>query len=411
MRADFQPDLGPQGAAAGSRPPGRAGGSAIRAGVLGVVALGLVLAAFSWFTRPKGADHAKGAAGAPVRVDVVASRDMAVIERSVGAVMAETFVQVLPQVTGRLERQAFREGQFVRRGELLFEIDPRPYAAAVAQARGVYDKDLAQLKNAQADLQRFQTLYQQNSTSKQSLDTAAANAAVLAAAAASDKAALQAAQLNLDYTKIRSPIDGKTGPVLVQPGNIASPSSSTALVTIAQVRPVKVSFTLPQTDLPRIQARQRTGRLLARLEVPGAGGGGYTAPVDFVANSVNAQSGTIELRATFRNDDLALVPGQLVQLVVELGDLPGALVVPRNAVNDSPAGPYVYVVEQNKAVLKPVNVQFDDGTDDAVTGDLHPGQVVITEGQLRVDAGGKVHVLGRSVPPPKLASDKIHPAR
>jgi multidrug efflux system membrane fusion protein len=411
MRADFQQDPGPNGAAV-SAPPARAPRSAVRAGVMGVTALALVLAAFSWFTRPKGADHAKaGSAGAPVRVGVATRRDMAVVERSVGSVMAQTFVQVLPQVTGKLERQDFHEGQFVRRGELLFEIDPRPYAAAAAQARGVYDKDLAQLKNAQADLQRFESLYQQNSTSKQSRDTAAANAEVMAATAASDKAALEAALLNLDYTKIRSPIDGKTGPVLVQPGNIANASSSTALVTIAQVRPVKVSFTLPQSDLPRIQARQRTGKLLARLEVPGAGGGAYTAPVDFVANSVNAQSGTIELRATFRNEDLALVPGQLVQVVVELGDLSDAIVVPRDAVNDSPTGPYVYAVERNKAVMKSVSVLFDDGADDAVSGDLHPGDVVITEGQLRVDEGGKVHVLGPSTPAPKLASDRIHPAR
>jgi multidrug efflux system membrane fusion protein len=410
MRADFQQDPGPNGAAV-SAPRARAPRPGLRAGVMGVAALALVLGAFSWFTRPKEADHAKASAGPPVRVGVAARRDMAVVERSVGSVMAQTFVQVLPQVTGKLERQAFREGQFVRRGELLFEIDPRPYAAAVAQARGVYDKDLAQLKNAQADLQRFESLYQQNSTSKQSRDTAAANAAVMAATAASDKAALEAARLNLGYTKIRSPIDGKTGPVLVQPGNIANASSSTALVTIAQVRPVKVSFTLPQSDLPRIQARQRTGKLLVRLEVPGLGGGGYTAPVDFVANSVNAQSGTIELRATFRNEDLALVPGQLVQAVVELGDLSDAIVVPRNAVNDSPTGPYVYVVERNKAVMRPVTVRFDDGADDAVTGDLHPGDVVITEGQLRVDPGGKVHVLGPSMPAPKLASDRIHPAR
>jgi len=378
---------------------------------MGLVALGLVLAGFSWFTRPKDGDHAKPGGGAPVRIGVVERRGVAVTERSVGSVVAETFVQVLPQVTGKLERQDFREGQFVRRGELLFQIDPRPYAAAVAQARGVYDKDLAQLKNAQLDLQRFESLFQQNSTSKQSRDTAAANAEVMAATAASDKAALEAALLNLEYTKIRSPIDGKTGPVLIQPGNIANASSSTALVTIAQVRPVKVSFTLPQNDLPRLQARQRTGKLLARLEIPGAGGGAYTAPVDFVANSVNAQSGTIELRATFRNEDLALVPGQLVQVVVELGDLPDAIVAPRNAVNDSPTGPYVYVVERNKAVMKPVTVLFDDGADDAVTGDLHPGDVVITEGQLRVDPGGKVHVLGRSVPAPKLASDRIHPAQ
>ena len=331
--------------------------------------------------------------------------------------MAETFVQVFPLVTGELKRQAFHEGQFVNKGDLLFEIDPEPYQAAVAQARGTYEKDLALLQNARVDQQRFETLYKQDSTSQQSRDTAAANANVLAATVAADKAALDTALLNLGYTKIRSPITGKTGAVLVQPGNIINTLNQTALVTIAQVRPVKVSFTLQQSDLPRIQERQRAGKLLARLETaegvapatmaasPVAG-----AKVDFVGNSVNAQSGTIELRATFKNDDLALVPGQLVQVVVELGDLPNALVVPRNAVNDSPAGPFVYVVEQNKAVVKPVTVLFDDGSNDAVSGELHVGDTVVTEGQLRVDASSPVQVLGKTVAAPKMASDKIHPA-
>jgi multidrug efflux system membrane fusion protein len=390
--------------------------------VIGAIALALVLGAFSWFVRPKSADHAKPSAGAPVRVGMVGRRDMAVIERSVGSVVAETFIQVFPQVTGQIRRQGFQEGQFVKKGDLLFEIDPDPYQAAADQARGIYEKDLALLKNARRDQQRYETLFEQDSTSQQQRDSAVANTNVLAATVASDRGALAAALLNLKYTKIRSPIDGKTGPVLIQPGNVvqsggvvqsASMNTSTtaALVTIAQVRPIKVSFPLPQTDLPRIQARQRTGKLLARLEVQGAGGRSYTAPVDFVGNSVNALSGTIELRATFENNDLALVPGELVQVVVVLGEVPDALVLPRNAVNDSPTGPYVYVVEKNKAVVRQVAVLFDDGADAAVTGDLRPGDVVITEGQLRVDAGGKVHILGRSVPPPALASDRIHPAR
>jgi len=407
----------------GSLPPARTRRSTARAALIGVVALVPVLGAFSWFMRPKSADHGKPSAGAPVRVGVVGRRDMAVIERSVGSVVAETFVQVFPLVTGEITRQVFREGQFVKKGDLLFEIDPDPYQAAADQARGTYEKDLASLKNAQHDQQRYETLYKQDSTSQQQRDTAVANTNILAATVASDKGALEAALLNLKYTKIRSPIDGKTGPVLIQPGNIVqsggvvqsasvvNTSATAPLVTIAQVRPIKVSFPLPQNDLPRIQARQRTGKLLVRLEVQGAGGGSYTAPVDFVGNSVNAQSGTIELRASFKNDDLALVPGQLVQVVVVLGELADALVLPRNAVNDSPTGPYVYVVEKNQAIVRQVTVLFDDGADTAVTGDLRPGDVVITEGQLRVDAGGKVHVLGRSVPPPELASDRIHPAR
>ncbi|MBV8503960.1 MAG: efflux RND transporter periplasmic adaptor subunit [Paucibacter sp.] len=379
--------------------------------VLGGSALIAALWAIGRFTDPPKTAHAKTSQGAPVRVGTVSRRDMALIERSAGTVMAETFVQVTPLVTGELKRQFFREGQFVKCGELLFEIDPAPYQAAVDQARSTYLKDVALLKNAQLDQRRFESLYSKDATSQQSRDTAVASTNVLAATAESDKAALDAALLNLGYTKIRSPIDGKTGAVLIQPGNVVSASNTTTLVTIAQVEPVKVSFSLPQGDLPQIQASQQGTRLIARLDdAPTLGSNASSAPIDFVGNGVNAQSGTIELRATFKNTDHRLVPGQLVPVVVELGRLPGALVLPRNAVNDSPAGPYVYVVQQGKAVQKPVTVRFDDGTDVAVTGELNPGDVVVTEGQLRVEAGGAVQVLGPSTPPPRMASDKIHPA-
>lgn len=382
-----------------------------RGRLIGIAALVLSLGSLAYFTRPRAADGGRQANRAPVRTGTVSRRNMAVIERSTGSVIAGTFVQVLPLVTGELKRQDFHEGQFVNKGDVLFEIDPAPYEAAVAQARGIYQKDVALLDNALADRKRLDILYKQNAISQQVRDTAVATYRVLTATVASDKAALDTALLNLGHTKIRSPIGGKTGPVLVQPGNIANTSSQTPLVTIAQLRPVKVSFTLQQGDLPRIQAQQRAGKLMARLELPGTAGVSYVAPVDFVSNGVNAQSGTIELRATFKNDDLALVPGELVQVVVELGELQNALVLPRNAVNDSPSGPFVYVIEQDRAVVKPVAVLFDDGANAAVTGELHPSDMVVTEGQLRVDAGGPVQVLGQSTSPPKMASDKIHPVR
>ena len=398
-----------EGAGEGLLP--QAARSALRPALLGGAALIVVLTVFVQLTQPKHAGKAKASA-APVRVGVVTRRDMTVIERSTGAVVAQAYVQVFPLVTGAITQQHFKEGQFVKKGDTLFQIDPDPYRAAVAQARGTYEKDEASLQNAQRDQQRYETLYKQDSTSQQLRDTAVANTKVLVATVAADKAAINAAVLNLKYTTIRSPINGKTGPVLINPGNIVySSSTPTALVTIAQVQPVKVSFPLPQDDLPRIQARQLAGKLAVRLETPGAGGKTYTAPVDFVSNAVNAQSGTIELRATFKNEDLALVPGQLVRVVVELGDLPQSIVVPRDAVDDGPSGPYVYAVERGKASVKQVTVLFDDGANAAVTGDLRPGQMVVTEGQLRVDAGASVHVLGLSEPPPKLASDKVHPAR
>jgi multidrug efflux system membrane fusion protein len=223
---------------------------------------------------------------------------------------------------------------------------------------------------------------------------------------AADKAAVDLAALNLDYTQIRSPVDGKTGPLLVQPGNMVSATGLAPLVTIQQVRPVKVSLTLPQSDLDRIQARQNGKGLQAVIENrTGADGQPLSAPIIFTSNAVSGTSGTIELRADFANDDLSLVPGALVDATVQLDDIPDALVVPRDAVNDGPDGTYVYVVEGGKAVVHPVKVLFDDGKNIAVSGNLKPGDPVIIEGQLRVDPGAPVRVTGGEDGPQSGPSD------
>jgi multidrug efflux system membrane fusion protein len=323
---------------------------------------------------------------------------MAVVERSLGSVVANTLVQLSARVQGTMMSAHFKEGQFVKKGDLLFQIDPRPFQAALAQAEAIWRRDQAQLTNALRDKKRYADLRQQGAISAQQSDTSDTNADVISATVAADKAALDMARLNLDYSQIRSPVDGKTGPILLQPGNmISSSNGATApLVTIAEVRPIKVSFTLPQSELPRIQARQQTQPLRAILDARDRAGQVLSAPVDFTSNIVSNQSGTIELRATFANADLSLVPGQLVNVTVELGDIPHALVVPRDAVNDGPNGSFVFVVKNGKAVQTPVEVLTDDGTDAAVAGaGVAAGDTVVVEGQLRVTSGGDVRVLGR----------------
>jgi multidrug efflux system membrane fusion protein len=364
--------------------------------VVGVVALALVLGGYWYFSRT-GDDAGSRAGGnaAPVRAMRVTRRDMAVVEHTLGTVVANTTVQVTVRVQGVIEAAPFKEGQFVRKGDLLFQIDPRPFQAALAQASAILAKDQAQLLNANRDKARYASLAQQGAISDQQRATSATNADVLTATVAADKAAVDMAALNLDYTHVRSPVDGKTGPLLVQPGNMVSSSGTVPLVTIAQVTPVKVSFSLPQSDLDRIQARQKGEGLVASLDNrKSPSGEPLAAPVDFTSNAVSGQSGTIELRANFANQDLALVPGQLVDVTVQLDTIPHALVVPRDAINDGPDGPYVYAVEKNKAVAHPVKILFDDTKNVAVSGDLKPGQQVITEGQLRVNDNGPVRVIG-----------------
>ena len=332
-------------------------------------------------------------AAAPVRVAKIVRRDMPVVEHALGTVVPNTLVQVTARVQGVLDVATFKEGQFVKQGDLLFRIDPRAFEAALDQSRGVLRRDEALLKNAIRDKQRYRNLYDQGASSDQLLDTSATTADSLAATVAIDRAAVKIAQLNVGYTQIRSPVDGKTGPLLVQPGNMVAANNTTPLVTIAQVQPVKVSFNLPQSDLGLIQSRQHAQRLTVALDVQDTRGKPLTAPVDFVSNAVSNQSGTIELRATFDNADLSLVPGQLVNVTVELNDLHNALVVPRNAINDGPDGPYIYVVADGKAVEHTIKLLFDDTKNAAIESNVKPGVQVIIEGQLRVEPGGAVRIM------------------
>ncbi|MBX7201103.1 MAG: efflux RND transporter periplasmic adaptor subunit [Rhodospirillaceae bacterium] len=358
--------------------------------------LAAVLGGFWYFTghgSQESAGRRAGAAAAPVHAAVATTRDMPVVDHALGKVLAPVMVQVTSRVQGVMESAHFKEGQFVKRGDLLFQIDPRPFQAVLDQAKAILARDQASLANATREHDRYAALKNSGNVSVQQFETVTTNAAMLAATVAADKAAIETAALNLDYTQIRSPIDGKTGPLLIQPGNMISANSTTPLVTIAQLQPIKVSFTLPQSELPRIQSRQKGKGLTALLDIKGAAGMRLEAPVDFTDNAVNAGSGTIELRATFDNADLSLVPGQLVNVRVEMDNIQGATVVPRDAVNDGPDGSFVYVVADRKALSRPVKVLFDDGDFAAISGDVKAGDQVVTEGQLRVVPGGLVNVL------------------
>ncbi len=363
----------------------------VRPYLLGIVGLAIVVGGFYYFTSgapTAGAGGRNRFQGAPpVKIAVAQQREMAVVERTIGTVVANSSVSVTARVQGQLTKVFFKEGQMVKEGDLLFQIDPAPFQAA-------YDATLATLAGAKGTAERSANLLKQNAIAAQVDDN---NQALYLQA----KANAEAARLNLEFTRIRSPLNGKTGPILLQPGNLVSVNGLTApLVNITQVQPIKVSFSLPQVDLPRIQARARRPEgLKAVVALHDAGGDqDLAAPVDFVSNAVNATSGTIELRATFTNADMALVPGQLVDVTVELASIPNAMVVPREAVNLGPSGTYVYVVDkdQNVAQLRQVKISFDDGVNDAITGDVHDGDQVIVDGQLRVIPGGKVLIPGRN---------------
>jgi multidrug efflux system membrane fusion protein len=354
-------------------------GASWRAWLIGGIALVALIGGYWYFGHAAPAPKPRRLP-IPVRVGDVTRTDMAVVEHTLGTVVAFTTVQIAPRVSGVINAADFKEGQVVKKGDLLFEIDPRPYQAS-------YENAMSTLASTKAKAERYQKLTAQNAISSQDLDDAQAAYGVA-------KSNAETARLNLEFTKIRSPVEGKTGPILVQAGNtVIANLTTTPLVTIDQIRPIKVSFSLPQSDLPRIQARQKTAAgLVATVNLQGQGGQQFQAPVDFVSNAVNNVSGTIELRATFKNEDAALVPGQLVTVTVQLNDIPGAIVVPHQAVNAGPDGQYVYAIKDKKAVVIPVVVLFDDGGNTAVQSKLEPGQQVVTDGQLRLVPGATIAV-------------------
>jgi len=354
--------------------------------LIGALGLAVALGGLWYFTK-EGAAPQRRVMAAPVRVAPVEQRDMKVIVRTIGTVVANSTVSVNARVQGQLTRAFFREGQMVKTGDLLFQIDPRPYQAT-------YDNAAAAVASAKAKFDRYTRLKGQNAISPQDVDDA--QAAYLEA-----RATAESARLNLEFTQIRSPVNGKTGPILIQPGNMVASSSSanasaTPLVTINEIQPVKISLALPQSELPRIQQMVNTPQglnITMNLREAGAEKD-IVAKVDFVSNAVTNTTGTIELRATSPNTDLALVPGQLVNVVAVLSEIKNATVVPREAVNTGPEGTFVYKVTDDTAQQVPVRVLFDDGDNAAINGGLNTGDRVIVDGQIRVVPGAKVQVNG-----------------
>jgi multidrug efflux system membrane fusion protein len=334
---------------------------------------------------------------APVRTARATKKDVTVVQDTIATAVSPATVQVTAQVQGKLLTAYFQEGQLVHKGDPLFLIDPAPFQNALDQAKAQLAKDAANLQSAQNDQKRYTTLYAQNAISQQQRDQAVATALADAATVDADKAAVNIAAENLGYTRITSPIDGKTGPIQIQPGNIimvgGATASGTPLVTITQIQPIKLSFFLPQSQLAQIQNQMSAGKLQAFVPMPGAPNGKEEAKVDFVSNMVGSNTGTIELRATFANEDQRLVPGQNVNVGVTMGQIAGATVVPRDAVNVGPDGSFIYVVDKDNVVAsKPVKVLNDDGTVDAIQGDVKPGDQVVVEGQLRITPGMKVAI-------------------
>jgi multidrug efflux system membrane fusion protein len=345
-------------------------------------------------------------AAPPVRVAAAESRDVPVTVHTIGTVLANSVVNIKSQVDGPLLSAHFKEGQMVKEGDLLFDIDPAPFEAMLRQSQAQKARDEAQHASAQADADRAVMLAERGIVATQQRDQLVATEKALAATIEADQAAIDRAQLNLGYTKIYSPITGKTGPFIVYPGNQVHANDAAGLITITQIQPVKITFNLPQGELPQLQARLAESQLVAdvsaRSDVAEAGtpladrnNMDIPVKVDFIGNTVDARTGTIELRATFLNPDQRLVPGELVDVSVKLETLKQVAVVPREAVNVGQGGDYVFVLDKDKkAQMRPVKVLFQDQSIAALGSGVEPNETVITDGQLRVAPGSAVSIMG-----------------
>jgi len=353
----------------------------------------------------RGARAAGGFGAPPVRIATAQTGDVPVAANTLGTVLANSMVTIKSQVDGPLLSAGFKEGQMVKKGDLLFRIDPAPFEAALRQAQATVARDQAQLASAQADADRAVMLADRGIVSAQQRDQLVANAKALAATIDADKANVERAQLNLGYTTIRAPVNGKTGAYIVYPGNQVHANDATGLITIAEIQPVKITFNLPQGDLPLLQARLNEGTLVAGLVARSDVANGIANPedqpemqipvkVDFIGNAVDDRTGTIELRATFDNPDLRLVPGELVDVMIRLDTLRQVTTVPREAVNVGQNQSYVFVVDNEaKAQMRPVKVLYQDQTLAALAnGAIKPGEHVVVDGQLRLTPGVKVTI-------------------
>jgi membrane fusion protein, multidrug efflux system len=371
-----------------------------------ILAVGAIVYAVWFFPSagPGTADRNKSVAGQPVPVltAVAASRDMPIYLDGLGTVQAFNTVTIKPMVDGPLLSVNVTEGQSVRKGDVLAEIDRRTYQAALDNAVAKKAQDEAQLANARLDLARYQKLVTNNYASGQQADTAKAQVAQFQALVQQDQAQIDTARTQLSYTTITAPIDGRTGVRLVDAGNIVHAADSTGLVMITQLQPISVMFTLPQQALPAVAAAMASGPAPV-LALPQASNGGTGAqPLDsgtltVLDNQVDPTTGTIKLKATFPNTDSRLWPGGFVRVRLQSEIRQNAVVVPPSAIQRGPRGPYVFIVgDDNTAKRQAIKVGYEDEQASIITEGLRPGQVVVIDGASRLSEGSKVSV----VPPP-----------
>lgn len=335
------------------------------------------------------------AAAVPVTTAHVVEKPVPVDVTTIGTGEALSTVEVRAQVSGPLTSVQFTEGQDVQQGQLLFTIDPRPFEVAVQQAEAAMAKDDAQAKNTEITRARNEDLFKRELLSRSDYDASVTAATGAAATVLADKAAIESAKLQLQYTKIVAPVSGRTGALLVHQGSLVRSTDTTPLVIINQISPIRVAFAVPGQYLATIRAGQAKAPLLAEARMPDSTAAPSTGSVSFIDNTIDTTTGTIKLKATFPNANHELWPGALVETRLRLSVDPHAITVPAGAVQNGQQGQYVFVVGSDRTVsMRPVTVARTSGDDAVVSSGLKAGEEVVTDGQLRLVPGSRISTKG-----------------
>lgn len=319
----------------------------------------------------------------PVTMGQVVKKDMPLHIMAIGRGEAFATVSVTSRVSGQLLKVHFDEGDIVKEGQLLFNIDPKPYLASLDQAKANRQKDLANLKESEADVKRYEGMVKRDFVSQQQYDEKVADAAALRASVKADEAQIRTAQLNLSYCAINSPITGRTGKLLVNAGNQVQSGGTTALVVINQVQPIYVSFSVPEKNLPLVRRYQAQGPLQVEAKTTGQDCQTCLGHLTFIDNEVDESTGTILMRGTFANPTNLIWPGQFVNVILTLTVEKNALTVPTSAVQEGPDGKILFVVGKgDKVEIRPVEVERVVGTTAVIKKGAKAGEKVVTDGHL-----------------------------
>ena len=334
-----------------------------------------------------------GTPAVPVTVARVIKKAVPLEVQVIGGVEPSSSVAIRAQITGELMSVQFTEGDDVKQGDELFTLDRRPLEATLKQAEANLERDVAQAANAVSQAKRYDDLAARGIATREQVDTSAANATALQATVGADRAAVENARIQLQFATITAPVTGRTGALMVHPGNLVRANDTTALVVINQISPVNVVFSVPEAELPDLSKYLAQKTVRVEAQSPGQTERPSDGHITFVDNAVDQTTGTIKVKGSFPNTDRRLWPGQYVNVVVTLTVDKNAIVVPQSAVQTGPQGPYVFVIRPDQtAELRAVTIARVAGSETLLASGASDGETVVTDGQLRLVPDARVSI-------------------